>query len=187
MTNRETRAGIPAEIRADADGIRVEGYAAVFGQVTDIGGMFREVIEKGAFSEAIGRDDVVFLINHDGLPLARTRSGTLRLSEDDHGLKIETTLDPEDPDVKSIAGKMKRGDLDKMSFAFFPEVQEWDESGEIPLRTIRKASLYDVSVVTTPAYEGTEIALRSLASSRVTRSNIPHKRRALEMKLRGLS
>ena len=184
--NRETRAGIPAEIRADADGIRVEGYAAVFGQETDIGGMFREVIEKGAFSDAIGRDDVVFLINHEGLPLARTRSGTLRLSEDDHGLKIETMLDPEDPDVKSIAGKMKRGDLDKMSFAFFPEVQEWDESGDIPLRTIRKASLFDVSVVTTPAYDGTEIALRSLAASRVTRSHIPQKRRAMEMKLRGI-
>lgn len=163
---RETRGGIPAEIRADETGIKVEGYAAVFGQETDIGGMFREVIERGAFKEAIGRDDVVFLINHDGLPLARTRSGTLRLSEDDHGLKIETTLDPEDPDVKSIAGKMKRGDLDKMSFAFFPEVQEWDEEGETPLRTIRKASLHDVSIVTTPAYAGTEIALRSLAAAR---------------------
>lgn len=162
----ETRAGIPAEIRADADGIKVEGYAAVFGQETDIGGYFREVIERGAFKDAIGRDDVVFLINHDGLPLARTRSGTLTLSEDDHGLKISTMLDPEDPDVKSISGKMKRGDLDKMSFAFYPEVQEWDESGDMPLRTIKKASLHDVSIVTTPAYDGTEIALRSLEASR---------------------
>jgi len=164
--NRETRAGIPAEIRTDAEGIKVEGYAAVFGEVTDIGGMFREVIEKGAFADAIDRDDVVFLVNHDGLPLARTRSGTLKLSEDERGLKIETTLDPDDPDVKSIAGKMKRGDLDKMSFAFYPDVQEWDESGEMPLRTIKRASLYDVSIVTTPAYDGTEIALRSLAASR---------------------
>jgi uncharacterized protein len=164
--NREIRAGIPAEIRADETGIKVEGYAAVFGEETDIGGMFREVIEKGAFSEAIGRDDVVFLINHEGLPLARTRSGTLKLSEDERGLKIETSLDPDDPDVKSIAGKMKRGDLDKMSFAFFPDVQEWDDSGETPLRTIKRASLYDVSVVTTPAYQGTEIALRSLEAAR---------------------
>lgn len=162
----EKRGGIPAEIRAEADGIKVEGYAAVFGQETDIGGMFREVIERGAFKDAIGRDDVVFLINHDGLPLARTRSGTLTLSEDDHGLKISTTLDPEDPDVKSIAGKMKRGDLDKMSFAFYPEIQEWDENGETPLRTIKQARLSDVSIVTSPAYEGTEIALRSLAASR---------------------
>lgn len=163
---REVRAGIPAEIRSDADGIKVEGYAAVFGEETDIGGMFREKIERGAFKDAIGRDDVVFLINHEGLPLARTRSGTLKLTEDDHGLKIETTLDPEDPDVKSIAGKMKRGDLDKMSFAFYPDVQEWDETGDLPLRTISRASLYDVSIVTTPAYDGTEIALRSMKAAR---------------------
>lgn len=162
----EKRGGIPAEIRADENGIKVEGYAAVFGEETNIGDMFREVIERGAFKDAIGRDDVVFLINHDGLPLARTRSGTLKLTEDDHGLKIETMLDPEDPDVKSIAGKMKRGDLDKMSFAFYPEVQEWDENGDLPLRTIKQARLSDVSIVTTPAYSGTEIALRSLEASR---------------------
>lgn len=158
---------LPAEVRADDDGgILVEGYAAVFNEEADIGGFFREVIEPGAFSEAIGRDDVVFLINHDGLPLARTRSGTLTLFEDERGLKISTRLDVNDPDVSRITGKMKRGDLDKMSFAFFPEVQEWDDSGEIPLRTIRKAALHDVSIVTTPAYDGTEIGLRSLEAMR---------------------
>lgn len=184
--NREIRAGIPAEIRADADGIKVEGYAAVFGQEADIGGLFREVIERGAFSEAIDRDDVVFLINHVGLPLARTRSGTLQLSEDDHGLKIATTLDPDDPDVKSIAGKMKRGDLDKMSFAFFPDVQEWDDSGDTPLRTIKQASLYDVSVVTTPAYDGTEVALRSLEAARLETApsrNLKHEIQAAQLNL----
>lgn len=169
MTQRELRGGIPAEIRADADGIKVEGYAAVFDQEADIGGMFFEVIERGAFKDAIGRDDVVFLINHDGLPLARTRSGTLTLTEDDHGLKISTSLDADDPDVKSIAGKMRRGDLDKMSFAFRPDVQEWDDSGDVPKRTIKRASLFDVSIVTTPAYEGTEIALRSLEAAKTKR------------------
>lgn len=179
---REIRSGIPAEIRADADGVKVEGYAAVFGQETNIGGYFREVIEKGAFSEAIGRDDVVFLINHEGLPLARTRSGTLTLTEDDHGLKMATTLDPEDPDVKSIVGKMKRGDLDKMSFAFYPEVQEWDESGDVPLRTIKRASLYDVSIVTTPAYDGTEIGLRCLEAHRKARNYQAASARVLKRK-----
>jgi len=157
---------LPAEVRADDDGILVEGYAAIFNEETDIGGYFREKIEPGAFSEAIGRDDVVFLINHDGLPLARTRSGTLTLSEDDKGLKISTRLEEGDPDVARIVGKMKRGDLDKMSFAFWPDVQEWDDSGDIPLRTIKKASLHDVSIVTTPAYDGTEIGLRSLEAMR---------------------
>ena len=126
MTHREVRGGIPAEIRADGDGVTVSGYAAVFDQAADIGGYFKEIIARGAFKEAIGRDDVVFLINHDGRPLARTRSGTLTLKEDDKGLRIDTVLDAEDPDVKSITGKMKRGDLDKMSFAFRATKQEWD-------------------------------------------------------------
>ena len=161
MKNKEIRAGIPVEVKAEDSEIRVSGYAAVFGSETTIGGMFTEVIQRGAFKEAIERDDVVFLINHDGLPLARTRSGTLKLTEDSHGLRIETILDPTDPDVQSILPKMKRGDLDKMSFAFYPEEQEWDDSGDIPKRTIRKAGLDDVSIVTRPAYNTTEIGLRS--------------------------
>lgn len=166
MTDIERRGGIPAEIRADETGIKVSGYASVFGEITDIGGYFREVIEPGAFRDAIGRDDVVFLINHEGLPLARTRSGTLKLSEDAHGLLMETTLDPTDPDVMSIVPKMKRGDLDKMSFAFRADVQVWDDTQDPPLRTIQKASLYDVAIVTTPAYDGTEIGLRTLEAAR---------------------
>lgn len=163
----EIRAGLPVEIRADDDGtIKVSGYAAVFNEEADIGGMFREVIAPGAFKDAVGRDDVVFLVNHDGLPMARTRSGTLKLKEDKRGLFMETELDPEDPDVKSIVPKMRRGDLDKMSFAFAPTVQEWDDSEETPLRTIREARLYDVSIVTSPAYEGTDIGLRSLQEHR---------------------
>lgn len=166
MSNREVRGGIPAEIRADDDGVKVAGYAAVFNERTDIAGMFVEIIAPGAFREAIGRDDVVFLINHDGLPLARTRSKTLKLSEDSKGLRMETVLDADDPDVRAIVGKMKRGDLDKMSFAFRATKQEWDDTTEPPTRTIREVELFDVSIVTTPAYDGTSIALRSLDDAR---------------------
>lgn len=162
----EIRAGNPAEVRAEGETIKVSGYAAVFNEEADIAGLFRERIAPGAFREAIGRDDVVFLINHDGLPMARTRSGTLTLREDSRGLYIESELDPEDPDVRAIVPKMKRGDLDKMSFAFMPTKQEWDDSGEIPLRTITEAQLFDVSIVTNPAYEGTDIGLRSLERHR---------------------
>lgn len=151
-----------AEIRADEDGVTVEGYASVFGQEVDIGGMFREVIERGAFKDAVGRDDVRFLVNHEGLPLARTASGTLTLKEDKHGLHVRTELDPNDPDVQQIVPKMKRGDMDKMSFAFRAVKEEWDDSGDLPLRTIREAELFDVSIVNEPAYDGTEIGLRSL-------------------------
>jgi hypothetical protein len=164
--NKELRAGSPVEIREESGTIKVSGYAAVFNSETVIGGYFREKIAPGAFSEAVNRDDVVFLINHEGLPMARTRSGTLKIKEDERGLFMETELDPTDPEVQRIVPKMKRGDLDKMSFAFYPEVQEWDESGDIPLRTIRKASLADVSIVTFPAYGDTEIGLRSLNEHR---------------------
>ncbi len=190
---REIRGGIAAEIRAEGDEVRVSGYAAVFNQEADIGGYFREVIAPGAFDEAIGRDDVVFLINHDGLPLARTRSGagTLKLSVDATGLRMEATLDASDPDVQSIVPKMKRGDLDKMSFAFMPEVQEWDESGDVPVRTIRKARLHDVSIVTNPAYDGTSIGLRALDAHRkavktrnFSAANLRHKLK-MNLRLRG--
>lgn len=187
MTDKEIRSGVPVEVRANEAGdIMVAGYAAVFGQETNIGGMFMESIARGAFTDAIGRDDVVFLINHEGLPLARTRSGTMTLKEDDHGLYMEARLDPRDPDVRSIVPKMKRGDLDKMSFAFIPETQEWDESGDMPRRTIKRVSLYDVSIVTTPAYDGTEIGLRSLEAHRRAKraANFSAARKRMEMKAR---
>jgi len=162
----EKRGGIPAEVRADDTGVKVSGYAAVFNQEANIGGYFREVILPGAFRKALGSNDVPFLINHTGLPLARTRSGTLKLTEDSHGLKIETELDSSDPDVQRIVPKMKRGDLDKMSFAFRATVQRWDDTQDPPLRTVEEVELFDVSVVTDPAYDGTSIALRSLDEAR---------------------
>lgn len=162
----EKRGGIPAEIRADETGVKVSGYAAVFNQEANIGGYFREVILPGAFRKALGASDVPFLINHSGLPLARTRSGTLKLSEDSHGLKIESELDADDPDVMRVVPKMKRGDLDKMSFAFRATVQRWDDTQDPPLRTVEEVELFDVSIVTDPAYEGTEIGLRSLEAAR---------------------
>jgi len=164
---REFRPAQKLEVREAQSGeVRVSGYAAVFGEETNIGGMFTEEISRGAFKDAIGRDDVVFLINHEGLPLARTRSGTLTLEEDERGLYMEASLDASDPDVRSIVPKMKRGDLDKMSFAFVPTRQSWDDSKEVPKRMIEEAQLYDVSIVTTPAYNGTEIGLRSLEDHR---------------------
>ena len=168
----ETRSGSPAEyIRTEGDHITVAGYAAVFNQETVIAGMFREVIQPGAFKKAIGRDEVVFNINHDGLPLARTKSNTLTISEDDHGLRMEATLDKNDPDVQRIFYKMQRGDLDEMSFAFTPDVESWDDTGDMPLRSLVELGLHDVSIVNTGAYGGTEIALRSLEKAKEQKKN----------------
>lgn len=172
-----TRATAPIEIRAAADGsLKIEGYAAVFDEETQIGDWFREVIRPGAFTEAIKRnDDASFLINHEGLPLARVASGTLKLAEDSKGLAISTSLDPKDPDVARIVPKMERGDLSKMSFAFSiqPDGEtRWTQQGEEDLELreiIRVGRLWDVSIVTDAQYTGTEIALRSLEKFREAR------------------
>ena len=99
-------------------------------------------------------------------------AGTLELFEDQRGLRMRALLDMRDPDVRSIVPKMQRGDLDKMSFAFIPTRQKWkDVDGkDLPRRTIEEAELYDVSIVTTPAYSGTEIGLRSLEQFRNSQS-----------------
>lgn len=168
----EYRGALPIELRAAEDAVRVSGHAAVFGQEADIGGYFREVIRPGAFARAIREDDVPFLIEHDGLPLARTTSGTLKLSEDEIGLLIESELDAADPDVARCIPKMKRGDLSKMSFAFQATRQEWDETQDTPLRIIHECRLFDVSIVTNPAYSGTDIGLRSLSEWRAAHAPV---------------
>jgi len=180
---KEIRSGNPVEIRDDSGSIKVSGYAAVFNSETNIGGYFREMIAPGAFSEAVTRDDVMFLINHDGLPLARTKSGTLTLREDETGLYMEAELDASDPEVKSIVPKMKRGDLDKMSFAFRATSETWDETGKVPMRTINKADLFDVSIVTYPAYQDTSIGLRSLQDHQKTKQSSAPISARMRMKL----
>lgn len=99
-------------------------------------------------------------------------AGTLELFEDQRGLRMRASLDMRDPDVRSIVPKMQRGDLDKMSFAFIPTRQKWkDVDGkDLPRRTIEEAELYDVSIVITPAYSGTESGLRSLEQFRNSQS-----------------
>lgn len=176
------------QVRAESDGPPVvEGYAAVFDAEANIGGYFREVIRKGAFKNALKRgDDVVFLINHDGLPLARTRSGTLSLEEDKKGLKMRAELEPSDPDVQRIVPKMQRGDLDKMSFAFGIDQETWtdrDDDNELPLREITEVRLYDVAIVTTPAYDQTEIGLRGLARYE-EKNSVPNVVRRARMKMK---
>jgi HK97 family phage prohead protease len=167
MADIEYRSCSELEFRAEGDSVKVGGYAAVFNSMSqDLGG-FREVIRRGAFTHTIaGGADVRFLINHDGMPLARTKSGTLRLAEDERGLRIDATLDPTDPDVQRLIPKMKRGDLSQMSFGFRTLKDAWRQEGADQIRELHAVDLFDVSAVTYPAYQSTEVALRSLAAVR---------------------
>lgn len=182
----EIRGGIPVEVRAEDSGVRVVGYAAVFGESADIGGYFTEIIEPGAFTRAITRDDVPFLIEHEGLPLARNTvvgpMGLLTLNEDSHGLHIDALLDPTDPDVQRIVPKMRSGTLSKMSFAFSATKQSWDDTAVPSIRRVQEVILGDVSIVTNPAYTGTEIALRSAQEARNARQN--HSAAALRLRMK---
>lgn len=179
--------GMHVEKRADSETRTITGYAAVFNSATDIGGMFREEIKPGAFAEAIGRDDVRALINHnENFVLGRTKAGTLSLAEDEKGLAIEIAL-PDTQLARDLAIIVERGDVSQMSFAFSMEggAQKWDESGEIPVRTIDKiGKLYDVSIVTYPAYPDTEAAVRSLQEFRDARNQQNHQAAARRIRLK---
>ncbi len=139
------------------------GHAAVFGQVTEIGGWFREQVEPGAFKSSIKKDDVGALFNHNpDYVLGRNIAGTLTMSEDETGLKV--SIDPPDTQfARDLGISIARGDINQMSFSFQVMEEEWKvgEKKELDLRTIKKVRLYDVSPVTFPAYEGTDIAVRS--------------------------
>lgn len=158
------------ELRMDGDTPVLEGYALVYEYRYDVAGGpeaggFTEVIARGAAAKSAGEADVRLLVNHDGVPLARSKGGegTLRLESDDIGLKVRAELDPSNPTVQELRSAMARGDLDQMSFAFrIPKGenrQEW--SSDYSLRTIREVQLFDVSVVTYPANPATVAKLRN--------------------------
>ena len=150
------------------DNKTIHGYAAVFNSMShDLGG-FREVIAPGAFEKVLSRGaDVRLLYNHDdGAVMARTKSGTLELVEDEVGLRVWARVDMADTDVQRVIPKMMRADVDQMSFAFTVEEDEWDESGGYPLRTIRSVGeLFEVSIVPFPAYEATKAEVYERARS----------------------
>lgn len=169
MADTERRAiASPVEYRKDDETPKLGGYAAVFGSVTEIAGLFREQIAPGAFTEAVDRDDVRALFNHDAnFVLGRTKAGTLRLSEDKKGLRYD--VDPPDTQwARDLMVSVQRGDVSQSSFAFEVTEESWEygERGEMPTRTITKARLYDVSPVTYPAYEATSVSARSMEAAK---------------------
>lgn len=159
--DRERRSFLqPLEVRADQGAMTLTGYAAVFGQATDLG-PFREQIAPGAFSETLRSSDVRALFNHDASKvLGRLSAGTLRLTEDATGLSAEIDL-PDTTDGRDVRELVRRGDVSGMSFGFRVLSDRWDFTGDEAFRTIEAVELYEVSAVTFPAYEGTTIALRS--------------------------
>lgn len=139
---------------------KITGYAAVFNSKTTIGGWFDEVIEPGAFARSLSENsDIRALFNHNwDNVLGRTKSGTLRLEEDEKGLKFEIEL-PNTSVGRDLAESMSRGDINQCSFGFWITEENWDYNVEPALRTIKEVELYEISVVSIPAYDDTEVSL----------------------------
>lgn len=154
------------ELRASADGRKIEGYASVFNVIAQLPG-FRERILPGAFTRAIReKQDCVCLFNHDANHvLGRTSSGTLRLSQDSKGLYYACDL-PNTQAARDLHESIRRGDVNGCSFAFtmVDNGQQWDNDdvdGAL-LRSISDLNLHDVSPVTYPCYAQTEVTAREL-------------------------
>ena len=141
----------------------ISGYAAVFDSDSEDLGGFTERIERGAFAEAIKVSDVRALFNHDNnMILARTASGTLRIYEDERGLKYEFEA-PHTTAGNDVLQMIKRGDINQSSFGFTVEQDSWAKRDGTTYRTIKKVKrLYDVSPVTFPAYPEASVAVRKL-------------------------
>lgn len=156
------------EIRADdvGDGFTLEGYAAVFDSPTRIDsweGTFDEQIARGAFMKTLKERKPVMQFDHGhdiatgSVPIAALED----IREDKRGLYVRAHMF-DNPRVEPIRQAIAAGAIDGMSFRFRVTRQEWDESGDIPLRTIRELDLFELGPVVFPAYEATSVGVRSL-------------------------
>lgn len=146
----------------ESNDIIVEGYGSVFNVRTLIGEMFYEEIAPGTFVNDLssGRD-VRCLFNHNwDYVLGRVSANTLELEEDSKGLKFRVVL-PNTSYAIDLSESMRRGDIGECSFLFRTVADEWDYSQDIPSCRILEAELYEVSIVTLPAYEEATASLRS--------------------------
>jgi len=164
----EKRAFSMPDLQANGEGNVIQGHAAVFGQTTNMYGCWNETIARGAFDKT-DFTDVLFSVNHDlsEIPLARSRNNnansTLQLQVDDQGLNTRAVLDIENNgDAKALYGSVQRGDMNGMSFIFSVREDEWTGlDTDMPSRTIIDiAKVYEVSAVSFPAYDGTDINAR---------------------------
>tara|TARA_R100000654_G_scaffold36152_1_gene61694 strand:+ start:3905 stop:5659 length:1755 start_codon:yes stop_codon:yes gene_type:complete len=161
--NFERRAIQDLDIQGEGELPKIVGYAAVFDSESRDLGNFTEVIKPGAFNRALDENqDVRAFVDHDASKiLGRTKAGTLELTQDGVGLRVEIT--PPDTTVgRDTVESVRRGDLDSMSFGFVVREDDWSEVEGRAVREIRDLDLHEVSLVSFPAYEETSVAVRRL-------------------------
>ena len=156
------------EIREDNNEMWIEGYAVVFDTPTVLyeydGIQYKEQISRSALDET-DMKDVILNYNHDGKVIARTRNKTLQLEIDQIGLKVRARLDGTE-EGRRLYEEVKGGYLDKMSFSFTVSKENYQK--EERLRNIEEIKrLYDVSIVSLPAYQNTTVSARSYFETKV--------------------
>lgn len=174
-------------MREDGDVLKIEGYFAVFGSTYQLWEDATESVAPGAFSETLG-EDVRALIDHETrLVLGRNKAGTLELKEDSHGLWGSITVNRSDVDAMNLYARIQRGDVDQCSFGFDILDEEFTNDGSKIHWTIKKVKLYEVSVVTFPAYEETGVAARKQQLHEIEKRRLTHWRKQTMQKLKGES
>lgn len=172
--------------RADGEGLRIEGYFAVFNSNYQIWPDASESVAPGAFSEALD-DDIRALIDHETMyVLGRNKAGTLELREDDHGLWGSILINPNDQSAMDLYARVQRGDVNQCSFGFDILEEETDflEDGSIHW-TIKKVKLYEVSCCTFPAYAETSINARKNEYNEIMKRKTDAWRAEMKSKLKG--
>jgi len=158
-TERRTFTVRDIETRAEDGKLRMAGYAAVFNEPS-LPLPFIEKIAPGAFRKTLSETpDVRLLINHEGLPLARTKNGSMSLYEDERGLYFEAEL-ADTQEARDLHTLVARGDVDQMSFAFRVIRQKWNDDRTERMLTEVSLADGDVSIVTYPAYPATSVEAR---------------------------
>lgn len=181
-------AASPGEFKTRTEGeeLVIEGYFAVFNSDYELWDGATESIAPGAFADTLG-NDVRALIDHETrLVLGRCKIGTLELREDAHGLWGKIKTNPADQDALNLYERVKRGDVDQCSIGFVIREEDVDyrEDGSIHW-TIKKVDLYEVSVVTFPAYEETAVAARKKDAEQIRRRADELKREQIKRTLKG--
>lgn len=190
MKQRTVTRAYNFELRADnneRNGDFITGRPIVYNSMTDLG-YFNEVIESGALDKA-NLKDVRFLVNHDTsmIPLARSRNNnensTMQMEVDKDGMAIRVNLDTENnTEARNLYSAIKRGDITGMSFMFTIDKEEWEDlESDHPTRRIRSiGQVLEVSAVTFPAYESTEISARDKEALDSAKLALESAKRSLE-------
>lgn len=165
MADRDIRQvrSVSSEFNTRADEVGdmyISGYFSVFNSNYEIWDGATESIAETAFEGALS-DDIRCLIDHETrLVLGRTKANTLTLKTDSRGLWGEVKINPNDQDAVNLYERVKRGDVDQCSFGFDILDEEFEDRGDSVHWTIKKVKLYEVSVVTFPAYKDTSVSAR---------------------------